>query len=124
MDGAGEDILLLDKADNFIVSVYSFLTRPTGIALLCLVVVCGIFIGAIIRIMDQIARTFMWFYNIRGGTIVLMAVAILLCTSGWEGSKSIVYLWMEQIGLTRWWNGTATSMQMYMDSLFAVHEGF
>jgi len=106
----------LDHADSFFTFLYAFFTRPTGIAVFVLAILLIVFLNFILNTIDAVRNIFMWFYDIRGGNIVLLAMGIMLMTCGWDGSKVLISTWFEQSGIvwmlnelrTRTWLTTET----------------
>jgi len=115
MSEAGEEGVL-DHADSFFTFLYAFFTRPTGIAVFVLAILLIVFLNFILNTIDAVRNIFMWFYDIRGGNIVLLAMGIMLMTCGWDGSKVLISTWFEQSGIvwmlnelrTRTWLTTET----------------
>jgi hypothetical protein len=102
MSEVGEEGLL-DHADSFFTFLYAFFTRPTGIAVFVVAIIVIVFLNMILNTIDAVRNTFMWFYNIRGGNIVLVALALMLLTSGWDGTKGILQAWVDQTGFAWYW---------------------
>ena len=96
---------VLDQSDTVLRILWDFCTRPTGIAVLSVLVLSLIFLKLAAQTAKNAYDTFMWFYNIRGGTLVVFGTLAFIVLAGWEGSKTMVYTWMQESNILAWIDG-------------------
>jgi hypothetical protein len=102
MNNTDDDFL--EKSDIFIISAYNFFTRPTGILILIMIGFFIFFLNAIISILNNIRRTIMWFYNLKGGNILIFFTILFIFTSGWDNTKNTFFSILDNNGAIEYYH--------------------